>query len=145
MTSVSNLKIAAHTSYLEQNSALLAWVGLEAAECLDPWCPWGARGSDPENVLARQLCQCPQPLKIAITPLPREIRSGIVVYQEKPRTDCASIGPNYSLRISSLYLAHVSLPWLNTCRSVPPSREMPPQTITDPPPNLYCWTMLHTW
>ena len=54
-------------------------------------------------------------------------------------------GLTIGLRISSLYLLSVKLPWLSICRPVPHSKEMPPQTITEPPPNLSCWTMLHAW
>ena len=52
----------------------LSWVSLEAAECVDPWCPTGVRwGSGLENVLSCQLCQCPHPLKIADTLLPHGV------------------------------------------------------------------------
>ena len=46
------------------------------------------------------------------------------------------------LRISSRYLTAVRVPLASTWRFVRPSKDMPPQTITDPPPNRSCWMML---
>ena len=46
------------------------------------------------------------------------------------------------LRISSQYLMAVRLPLASTWRAVRPPKEMPPHTMTDPPPNRLCWRML---
>ena len=74
------------------------------------------------------------------------MRSGMVVFQEKPRTDWTNVAPPNN-RSKDL----VSVPWTYQVTTIKhmqvrtPSMEMPPQSITDPPPYLLCWTMLHAW
>ena len=51
-------------------------------------------------------------------------------------------GLTRGLRISSRYLMVVRLPLASTWRAVRPPKEMPPHTMTDPPPNRSCWRML---
>ena len=71
------------------------------------------------------------------------MRPGIVLHQEEPRAYCTS-RPwvlTISLRISSRYLTAVKVPLAMTWRSVL-SKDMPPQTITNPSPNWSCWLML---
>ena len=51
-------------------------------------------------------------------------------------------GLTRGLRISSRYLMAVRLPLASTWRAVGPPKEMPPHTMTDPPPNRSCWRML---
>ena len=46
------------------------------------------------------------------------------------------------LRISSRSLMAVRVPLVSTWSAVWPSKEIPPQTITDPLPNRSCWRML---
>ena len=46
-----------------------------------------------------------------------------------------------ALRISSRHLTAVRVPMAMTWRSVRPSKDMPAQTINDPPPNQSCWMM----
>ena len=45
--------------------------------------------------------------------------------------------------MSFTYLIAVRLPLSTTTSSVRPWMDIPPQTITDPPPKRSCWTMLH--
>jgi len=61
------------------------------------------------------------------------MRPSIVMHQREPRTHCTSTA-------SSRYLMTVRVPLASTWRAVRPSKEMPPHTITDPPPK--CWRML---
>ncbi|CAB1457248.1 unnamed protein product [Pleuronectes platessa] len=50
------------------------------------------------------------------------MRPGIIVHQEEPRTYCTSVGSDHGFK-----------------DFIPiPSMDMPPQTITDPPPNRKC-------
>ena len=57
----------------------------------------------PDNVLISQLCQCPDPLKSLAHSC--HMRSGIVVYQEKLRFDCTSVGPNNRSKNLTLHLS----------------------------------------
>ena len=65
--------------------------------------------------------------------------------RRNPGPTAPAYGRTKGRRISSLYLTAVRVPRFMTWRSVRPSRDMPPQTITDPPPNLSRWTMLAAW
>ena len=69
------------------------------------------------------------------------MRLGLVLHQEEPMAYCASVNLTITLRISSQYLTAVRVLFAMTWRSMQPSKEMPPQTITDPPPNQSCWMM----
>src|SRR5678815_4500310 len=49
----------------------------------------------------------------------------------------------YGSRMSVIYLTAVRVPPSKMCNSVGPDKEMPPQTITDPPPNGGTSSTLH--
>lgn len=72
------------------------------------------------------------------------MRPGFVLHQKEPWVHCTSIwsGLMMGLRISSWYLTAVKVPLASTRRAVRPYQEMPPQTMTDPPPSWSCWMML---
>lgn len=50
-------------------------------------------------------------------------------------------GLTIALRISSWYQTEVRVPLAMSWRSVQPSKDIPPQTINDPPPNWSCLMM----
>ena len=62
--------------------------------------------------------------------------------RRNPGPDALVQGLAISLRISSWYLTAVKVLLAMIWRSVRPSKDMPPQTNTDPPPNRWCWMML---
>ena len=61
----------------------------------------------------------------------------IVMHQRELRAHCTSIWSH-----NGSHLMAVRVPLASTWRAVRPSKEMPPYTITDPPPNQSCWRML---
>ena len=62
--------------------------------------------------------------------------------RRNPGPTAPAYGLTRGLRISSRYLMAVRLPLASTWRAVRPPKEMPPHTMTDPPPNRSCWRML---
>ena len=70
------------------------------------------------------------------------MRLALSCIRRNPGPTAPAYGLTRGLRISSRYLMEVRLPLASTWRAVRPPKEMPPHTMTDPPPNRSCWRML---
>ncbi len=70
------------------------------------------------------------------------IRPGIVLHHEEPRAHCTSIrSDNGSEDLIPVPKSSKGAQLTNMLRSVRPSKDIPPKTITDPLPNQSCWMM----
>ncbi|CAL8326987.1 unnamed protein product [Lota lota] len=87
------------------------------------------------------ICECSAVVKSNVYPNVSTVSLDLSELRN-PGPTAPAYGLTRGLRISSRYLMAVRLPLASTWRTVRPPKEMPPHTMTDPPPNRSCWRML---